>query len=297
MVDIIIPFYNRKHLLKKAIQSVQEQTFKNWVLWLVDDGSQEDMGDLKKEFQSEKIKFLSLQTNQGVSAARNKGIKAGQNPWIAFLDSDDKWLPKKLETQINFAQQHPQYPLIHCNEIWIKNGQPLNQKKKHKKQGGRVFIPSTLLCCISPSATLVKRSLLNKVGLFREDFPVCEDYDLWLRITSSHSVGFVEPALLIKYGGHSDQLSQAYPAMDYWRVQALKTHINNPNLSTQEQEHLKKVLLKKCNILLKGYEKHKNFTNQQEVTHIKQSITNPHPKSKNNPNPKSKNNQLNPLVL
>ncbi len=269
MIDIIIPFYNRKNLIMRAVQSIQNQTFQDWFLWLINDGSTDKSTEsLKKELQSEKIKIISLKKNKGVSFARNRGLELSQRKWVAFLDSDDEWLPQKLEKQIEYAHKNPDRPLIHCNEIWIKNGKILNQKQKHKKQGGRIFIPSTKLCCISPSAVLIKRSLFEELGFFREDFPVCEDYELWLRVTSRYEVGFLEETLVTKYGGHQDQLSKTYPAMDYWRVKALKNFVRDKNLSQKEQIQVKKVLSEKCKILLKGYEKYNNRTHKKEVENI-----------------------------
>ncbi len=265
LVDIVIPVYNRREFLKQAVQSVQSQSYKNWNLFIVDDGSTDNSIHVP---YGDKISVLKLESNRGVSCARNQGIKQGAADWIAFLDSDDEWLPQKLETQIKYAGNHPQYSLIHCNEIWFKNNKILNQKKKHTKQGGRIFISSVRLCCISPSAVLIRRNLFKELGLFSEDFPVCEDYELWLRITSRYEVGFVDKPLLIKHGGHEDQLSEKYFAMDYWRVKALYPYLKDENLSQEERQEVKTTLIAKCEILLKGYKKHNNLENQKEVESI-----------------------------
>ena len=214
------------------------------------------------------IQILRWESNKGVSYARNQGLKQGQADWIAFLDSDDEWLPHKLEKQMEYAKKNPQCSFIHCNELWFKNGKAFNQKKKHKKQGGRIFIPSVRLCCVSPSAVLIKRNLFKKLGLFREDFPVCEDYELWLRITSRYNVGFLDESLLIKHGGHKDQLSKKYVAMDFWRVKALSPYLEDKNLSAEERREVKQTLTKKLKILLKGCPKHKNFKIQKEMEKI-----------------------------
>lgn len=275
MVDVVIPSYNRKELLKRAIRSVQNQTCKDWNLWVVDDGSSDGTPDeLAKAFPplDFPIRFISLKTNRGVSFARNRGIEKGSGEWVAFLDSDDEWLPEKLETQLKFSKENPEFSLIHCNEIWLREDTLLPQKKKHKKQGGRIFIPSTRLCCISPSAAILRRSLLKELGLFREDFPVCEDYEMWLRVTSRYSVGFVEEALVIKHGGHGDQLSRRYSAMDYWRVKALKDYLKDKNLSHEEKRQVREVLKEKGQILLKGYEKYRNFKNKKEIETLLQKV-------------------------
>lgn len=270
LVDIIIPSYNRKTFLKKAIISVQNQTFKNWNLWVVDDGSTDETSDMVHLFfaSDPRIKVISLKSNQGVSQARNKGIEQGAGEWVAFLDSDDEWKKEKLKEQIKYSEKNPDFPLIHCNEIWIKNKKILHQKKHHKKQGGRIFTSSVQLCCISPSAVVLRRSLLNEVGWFREDFPVCEDYEMWLRITSRYSVGFVEDILVIKHGGHTDQLSYKYPAKDYWRIKALKNYIRDTNLSQEERAQVKKMIIQKAQILLRGYERRKKINPKKEIENI-----------------------------
>ncbi len=237
----------------------------------MDDGSSD--GTFEENY-GEKTAVSRLERNKGVSYARNHGVKRATAEWVAFLDSDDEWLPQKLEKQMEYASRHPQYPLIHCNEIWLKKGKILHQKKKHKKQGGRIFIPSVQLCCVSPSSALIKNSLFREVGLFREDFPVCEDYELWLRITSRYEAGFLDEPLLIKHGGHGDQLSQKYTGMDYWRIKALSPYLKDKNLSAEERQAVRRTMIKKAKILLSGYEKHKNFKNKKEVEQIyKQALS------------------------
>ena len=269
LIDIIIPTYNRKQLLKRAVSSVYNQTYENWRLFIVDDGSTDGTSEGN---YGEKTQLLSLKQNKGVSYARNYGIKQGQAEWLAFLDSDDEWLAHKLEKQIEYSYNNPAYSLIHCNELWIKNGKILKQKNKHKKRGGRIFSSAVDLCCISPSAVLIKRKVFDEIGWFKEDFPVCEDYDFWLRYTSRYKLGFLDLLLLNKYGGHLDQLSHKYFAMDYWRVKALTPFLKDENLSLAEREKVKHTLAKKTEILLKGYRKHNNLKNYEEIEKISQEL-------------------------
>ena len=269
-VDVVIPAYNRKELLPRAVFSVLRQSYPRWLIFVVDDGSTDKTHELflgpKALFKEyvrpaagrPKIKLLRLNRQYGVSYARNQGIKQGQGEWIAFLDSDDEWLPEKLQKQMEYAKNRPERPLIHCNETWLKNGQTLAQKKKHKKQGGRIFSSAVELCRISPSASLVKRSFLCENGLFREDFPVCEDFELWLRLTSRCETGFLPQSLIIKHGGHKDQLSKKHWGMDYWRIKALMPFLKASHLSCQEQKALRKSLREKIDILIKGCKKHNN---------------------------------------
>ena len=180
-VDIILPTFNRSFTLDRAIQSVFNQEFKQYILWVVDDASTDNSPLILKKWQSlfptQKMNIITLSNNKGVSTARNTGIQAGKAPWVAFLDSDDEWLAEKLQRQIKWSTEHPEHPLIHTEEIWIRKGKRVSPKKIHQKKGGRVFINNLDMCRISPSSTIIKRDFLNQVGLFRESFPVCEDYE------------------------------------------------------------------------------------------------------------------------
>ena len=204
-------------------------------------------------------------TGRGVSAARNTGIRASRAEIIGLLDSDDEWSPMKLLKQIQFLHDHPEIPLVHTEEVWIRNGVRVNPMKKHKKSGGRIFDRCTELCLIAPSASVFRRSLLDEVGLFNEEFEVCEDYELWLRVTSRFEVGFVDEPLTIRYGGHSDQLSTKFHSMDLWRVRALASHLDSQHLSESESLKLREQIRIKSEVLLKGFLKHQNYTHINEV--------------------------------
>ena len=221
LVSVVIPTFDRLAVLKRAIQSVLSQTHTNLELIVVDDASTDETLSYLKDIKDSRLKVISLSENRGVSFARNRGIEVAQGELIALLDSDDEWLKRKLEKQVEFLKENPLLNLVHCNEKWIRNGHHLNQKKIHRKEGGRIFARALHLCLISPSAVVIRKNFLQSIGLFREDFPVCEDYELWLRITASEDIGFLEEVLLIKYGGHDDQLSHRYTAMDFWRVRAM----------------------------------------------------------------------------
>jgi GT2 family glycosyltransferase len=171
---------------------------------------------------------------------------------------------------MEYALDNPEIDIIHTNERWVRNGQHLNQHKKHRKEGGDIFERSLQLCLISPSSVMIRRSLFERVGLFDPLMTVCEDYDLWLRITSTNQVGFIEEVLIIKRGGHQDQLSHRFVAMDYWRVLAIDKLLRQGQLSDQQSQVAVRVLLKKCEILLKGYKKHNNMEHFPEVEEILQ---------------------------
>lgn len=269
IVSIIIPVFNRLLPLERALKSVQQQSFKEFKVIVVDDHSTEDIQFVVDKFGFEQIKT----SGKGVSAARNTGIRSTQSDFIAFLDSDDEWLPPKLEKQIQFLSEHPELSIVHTNETWIRNGQQVGQSQKHQKSGGRIFSQCTNSCLIAPSSVLIRRSLFDQVGLFDENFPVCEDFDLWLRITALHDIGFLSEPLVIKYGGHDDQLSMQYHSMDLWRVRALIKHLGNQSLFMQEQVTLQKSIKEKCKILLKGFEKYKNYENVEEIKNYLNCLT------------------------
>ena len=260
-VSIIIPVYNRTELLERALQSLQKQTHQNFEVIVVDDHSTEDIYSVSEKYGARYLKTIG----KGVSAARNTGINASHTELIAFLDSDDEWLPQKLELQLNYLKENSNCSLVHTNELWIRNGQPVKQNSKQRKMGGRIFSQCTEQCLIGPSTVLLRKSMLDKVGLFDESFTVCEDFDLWLRIAAIEDIGFISEPLMIKHGGHNDQLSMQYHSMDLWRARALAKHLNNPNISADEKLALHTSLKKKCEILLKGFAKHQNFENKSEI--------------------------------
>lgn len=267
-VSVIIPTYNRALLLPRAVSSVLNQTFTDWELLIVDDGSSDGTSEFLHELEKvPRVRVLRSQ-NFGVSSARNWGIRESRGSWVCFLDSDDEWLSHKLERQMQYAQSHADRPLIHGNEIWIRNGVRVNPMKKHQKKGGDVFVDALKLCCISPSTVMIKRSLFDQVGFFREDFPVCEDYELWLRITARFKIGFVEDPIIIKYGGHEDQLSRKFKAMDYWRVEAIHQLIRGGELDAGLLREASAELEHKCKVLLKGYRKHQNFGSYDQIFSI-----------------------------
>ena len=252
VVDVIIPTFNRQMLLKRSLNSVLSQSFEDFLVWVVDDGSTDETMAFLEEVQDPRLRVLKLDPNRGVSAARNAGIRAGSSPFVALLDSDDEWKPKKLEQQLQQLEENPSYALSHTEEIWWRNGAEVRIPTHHKKSGGWIFDRCVEVCCISPSTTLLRRSVLESVGLFREDFVVCEDYELWLRICSQFEIGFLPEPLIVKHGGHDDQLSMKFKAMDYWRVKALMPFLkrdHNPKLVRQ-------MIIKRCEILLAGYEKY-----------------------------------------
>ena len=256
-ISVIIPTLNRRNLLKRAVKSVLEQTMPTEEIIVVDNGSTDGTRSMIRS--SFPAVHCITEHKLGVSAARNRGISIAKGDWIAFLDSDDAWLPTKLEKQVAAHSTNSDFRLIHTDEIWYRKGKRVNQMKKHKKRGGDIFEKCLLLCCISPSCVLLRKDLVQDVGLFDEALPACEDYDLWLRITSGESVLYVDEALTIKYGGHEGQLSSKYWGMDRFRIQSLEKLLSDQHLTSVQTRDVRKVLMQKLNIIIQGGIKRDNI--------------------------------------
>ena len=257
-ISVIIPVYNRRQLIGRAIRSVLAQTYKEYEILVIDDASTDGSAAAVRDEFGNAVRLIEMETNQGVSAARNLAINRAKGEWLAFLDSDDEWLPEKLDRQMwALAETHLQ--VCHTEEIWIRNGVRVNACKHHKKYGGEIFFRALPLCVMSPSSIVIHRDVFNTIGLFDEQLLACEDYDLFLRLTCRYPVHFLEEPLILKYGGHADQLSRAHIAMDRFRVYALDKILQEEGvLDETKQQAVLQVLLKKAKIVYKGARKHGN---------------------------------------
>lgn len=252
-ISVIVPTYNRRQAVLRAIRSVQAQTRAVHETIVVDDGSSDATAQAVRDtFPGVTI---VTQEQRGVSAARNRGIVDAHGDWIAFLDSDDEWLPHKLDRQLEALAEAPGVRLCHADEIWVRNGRRVNPKHRHAKAGGWIFRRCLPLCCVSPSAALVRRDVFDSVGLFDETLPVCEDYDLWLRICSREPVAFVDEPLIVKHGGHPDQLSRRFWGMDRFRIRALERILRSEHLNGEDRAAALEMLLHKVEIYMKGARK------------------------------------------
>lgn len=257
MISVVIPTYNRVALLDRALKSVLAQKRPADEIIVVDDGSNDGTAELISAKYKKSVVYV-FQPNRGVSAARNEGIRRAKGNWIALLDSDDEWKADKLETQLAAITANPQYNFCHTNEIWIRNGKRVNAMLKHEKSGGYIFDKCLPMCVISPSSVLIKKSVFIETGYFDEELPACEDYDFWLRYCCVNPVLFVDKALLIKYGGHEDQLSRKYMGMDLFRLQSLVKLMSLASLSDQQVAGIKKTFFEKYKIIFSGATKHNN---------------------------------------
>ncbi len=250
--SVIIPTYNRSSSVKAAIDSVLGQTFRDFEPIVVDDGSTDGTPGIVAEY-GDRLHYI-VQPNAGVSAARNAGIKASSGGHLAFLDSDDLWLPGKLQAHYEYITSNPRMRIHQTEELWIRNGRRVNPMNKHRKEAGNIFIPSLRLCLVSPSAVVIRRDLLDEAGLFDERLPACEDYDLWLRISMKKKIGLIPEAFVIKHGGHEDQLSRAFWGMDRFRIYSILKLLreHGPDLRAEYRESAIAVAREKSLVLYKG---------------------------------------------
>lgn len=250
-VSVIIPTYNRMPFLREAVDSVLQQTYRDFELIIVDDGSSDQtagylatLGDAVRVVRQE---------NRGPSAARNRGIACANGEYLSFLDSDDLWVKEKLAQQVAFMKERDAV-VSYTDEIWIRKGVRVNPKVKHRKYSGWIFERCLPLCVVSPSSVLMRRAFFDEVGLFDETLPACEDYDLWLRASLRLPFHYLPRKLIVKRGGHPGQLSAQW-GLDVYRVRALQKLLQRYPLTVEQRQLVTAQLVQKCRILENGFRK------------------------------------------
>jgi glycosyltransferase involved in cell wall biosynthesis len=262
LITIVIPTRNRADRVSAAIGSVLAQTDRNWELIVVDDGSTDDTEAAIRSFDDDRIKYIR-QNNQGVSTARNRGIAESRGNLIAFLDSDDRWEPEKLRVQRAFFESHPDIYICQTEEIWIRNGRRVNPMKKHAKPSGWIFKECLNLCLVSPSAVMLRREVLDRIGLFDESLPACEDYDLWLRASLVYEIVTLPEVLTTKMGGHEDQLSRQW-GLDCYRIRSLEKLLTNMALPEIYRPLVENQIIERSKIVAEGAMKRGNLELYEE---------------------------------
>lgn len=254
--SIIIPTYNREEFLKIAVYSVINQNFSDFELIVVDDGSTDGTKTMLENINDPRLRFYTNK-HAGVSAARNFGLTQAQGEFICFLDSDDRFRKQKLEITHYYIKKIPECKIFHTDEIWYRSGSLLPQKNYHAKPTGSIFENSLKLCCVSISTVAIKKDVFNTIGTFDESMPACEDYDFWLRATAQFPVYLIPYHLTIKEGGHPDQQSGKYPAMDRFRIYAIEKILKSGTLPDTLRNAAIQELKNKCSIYIQGALKRK----------------------------------------
>jgi glycosyltransferase involved in cell wall biosynthesis len=213
-VSIIVPTYNSSAYIYETIDSLLAQTFKDYEIIIVDDGSTDDTQE-KLKIYGDKIKYI-YQSNQGPSVARNNGITLAVGKYIAFLDSDDLWLSEKLELQVNFMENNPDYGLVSCDALAFKDNQIIVQSmsKERPLKSGWVLEDLLKENFLNTNNVLIRRDVFNTLGMFDINIVFSEDYEMWLRIAEKYMIGYVD-LILTKYRLHSTNRSEVNKEKQY----------------------------------------------------------------------------------
>ncbi|MDY7029807.1 MAG: glycosyltransferase family A protein [Spirochaetota bacterium] len=230
-ISVIIPVYNRQMMAVEAVRSVLFQSYPYIECILVDDGSSEPPEEACSMFAADpRFRCLRIEHTGMPGAARNRGVEDARFDLIAFLDSDDIWLPEKLERQIPLlsggsesvaAAPRTLPPLIHTREIWLRGTKIISQKTQRHRRRGDVFEDALGKCMIGPSTVLMRREVFEELGGFREDLEIAEDYEFWLRLTARYEVEYIDTPLVVKRAGHGEQLSEKYGQIEIFRIRGL----------------------------------------------------------------------------
>ena len=277
-ISVIIPVWNRKTLVQKAIESVISQTYPVKELILIDDGSDDGTWEYIKtlHYDSLIIRKKHIPHCGMPGAVRNRGIEMATNNWLAFLDSDDYWLPHKLKMQVEKIQKIqndsrfasfspiPSHLFCHTKEIWLRNETIVSQKKHKHKKTGNIFEYALKKCIIGPSTVLIHRSIIEKYGMFNETLEIAEDYEYWLKICADTPVCYIETACVVKYSGGQSQLSHKYSYIEKFRIEALNNLLHE-NIFTDTQQQLVLTELKRKQMI---WNNGKNKRQQKKQSNI-----------------------------
>jgi glycosyltransferase involved in cell wall biosynthesis len=256
MLTIILPTYNRLPLLKNAVTSVIGQHYRRFQLIVVDDGSSDGTGNYVQKLNNiENLGYVQIPHCGLPGKVRNAGARLAKGDYLAFLDSDDLWKPEKLARQIAYFEEHPEYRICHTREIWQRGEKIVSQAGQKHRRSGNIFADALKKCIIGPSTVMMRRELFEEFGGFREDLEIAEDYELWLRITARYPVGYVDEPLVIKRGGHADQISEKYGQIEIFRIKALLSNLEQGSFRGEQRGLAARELVRKCRIYARGCEK------------------------------------------
>lgn len=228
-VSIITPLYNNKKYIEKAIRSITSQTYKEFEIIIIDDGSTDGSGELVKDKFGDKVRYI-YQDNKGAAAAVNKGISLSRGDYIAFCDSDDWWLPEKLEKQVNFLEANQKFGLVYSDALLANGDILIQQTWLHSRNaipcfGGKKECLASLFSknfIPAPLAVLIRKSVIEQIGLFNEKFPSAYDYEYWFRILEGGiQIAFLDEPLAV-WRIHAGQNSKKIRKMKLAQIKILR---------------------------------------------------------------------------
>lgn len=212
IVSVIVPTYNNAEYLPRALDSLLSQTLTSFEVLIIDDGSTDDTQETVSEYtEKERFKYRKHLFNQGGGAARNTGIMMAKGKYIAFLDADDTWSPKKLECQVQYLENHPQFNASYCNVRHVGrfkslrtflHGIFISEDRKTFESGGEELIPAILNMDFDPggaSTLVVRRSLVEHLGGFDPHFERHQDLEFLIRLLKESPLGYIDRELVTKY--------------------------------------------------------------------------------------------------
>ena len=249
VVSVIIPTYNRYALLLEALSSVREQTYPRIQCVVVDDGSTDGTPKISS---ARDIQYIGVKHTGFPGRVRNIGAQRATGTLLAFLDSDDLWMPEKIEKQVRFLKDHPDIHICHTREIWKRGQRIISQSGQRHIRSGNIFEDCLKKCIVGPSTVVLTKKLFMDIGAFHPDLEIAEDYELWLRVSAKYAFGYIDEPLIIKRAGHADQLSAKHGHIEIFRIRALSEDINSDVFNDAQMALAQKELARKCRIYARG---------------------------------------------
>ncbi|PKM11085.1 MAG: glycosyl transferase family 2 [Gammaproteobacteria bacterium HGW-Gammaproteobacteria-3] len=206
-VTVFIPVYNRERYIAQAIESILGQTFTDFELLLVDDGSTDRSRDIVQGFHDPRVRLVCNEVNLGIPGARNKGIDLAKGEYLAFLDSDDVACPTRLARQVEFLDQHPDYAAVSAWISWVNaKGKPIGKVKRKALSTDEIAAQRLFRCCLENTASMARTAILQQYR-HREQFILGSDYDLWARIGADYKLAAL-PEVLVRRREHEGRTTE-----------------------------------------------------------------------------------------
>jgi len=201
LVSVVLPTYNRAHLLRRAVQSILNQTYQNFEVIVVDDCSSDNTENVVRSFCDERIRYIRHERNRGAAVARNTGIKAAKGEYVAFQDSDDEWLPEKLEKQMKAFESAPSNLGVVYTSFWLidRNRKSFCPPLSVKQTDGEIHDALLEMNFVDTPTAVVRRECFEKAGMFDENLPRLQDWELWLRISKHYCFKHINEPLVNSY--------------------------------------------------------------------------------------------------